>query len=396
MHTPPALIRAFTDPVDVGFDGQRPWDLQVHDPALYGDLLRRGSLALGEGYVRGLWDCEALDQLFTRLLSHPQVRQAASGFATGGRVRAVLSSTLERWVNWQSRRRAFAVGEQHYDMDPRVYAAMLDSRRIYSCGYWHRADDLETAQQHKLDLICRKLELSPGQRLLDVGCGWGGLAAYAAEHFGVEVVGITVSAEQAEYCAQHHQHLPVKVLLCDYRSEQLQQLEPFDRVVSIGMLEHVGRLNDRTYFGVLARLLRPDGLALIQSIGAHDTNHELDPWINSHIFPNGRLPSAQQVCLGFEPWFLLQDWENFGFDYDLTLMAWWHNFDHYWPLLGEELGAEFYRKWKYYLLSCAGFFRSAQGQLWQFVLAKKGSPRPYRSLRSRVCELEDVAAAVTL
>ncbi len=396
MNTPPALIRALTDQVDVGFDGGRPWDLQVHDPALFGDLLRRGSLALGEGYVRGQWDCEALDQLFTRLLSLAHTRQASSGFVSVARFRAGLNRRLEQWVNWQSRRRAFAVGQQHYDIDPRVYAAMLDSRRIYSCAYWHHADDLESAQRHKLDLICRKLELKAGQRLLDVGCGWGGLAAYAAEHFGVEVVGITVSAEQAEFCNQHYQHLPLKVLLCDYRSDQLQQSQPFDRVVSIGMLEHVGRLNDHTYFSVLARMLRSDGLALIQTIGAYDTNHDLDPWINNHIFPNGRLPSAQQVCRGFEPWFLLQDWENFGFDYDLTLMAWWQNFDRSWPLLEADLGTQFYRKWKYYLHSCAGFFRSSQGQLWQFVLTKKGTPRPYRSVRSGVCGLDDMPAAGAL
>ncbi|MEB3235036.1 MAG: cyclopropane fatty acyl phospholipid synthase [Cyanobacteriota bacterium] len=396
MSQPPALIRSLTERVDVGFAGERPWDLQVHDPALYGDLLRRGSLALGEGYVNGAWDCEALDQLFTRLLSLPQTRTVASGFGHWGQLHSGLLRGLERWVNWQSRRRSFAVGEQHYDIDPRVYGAMLDSNRIYSCAYWHAASDLETAQHHKLQLICQKLELAPGMRLLDVGCGWGGLAAYAARHFGVEVVGITVSAEQARYCQQTHGDLPFSVLLCDYRAPQLQQLPPFDRIVSIGMMEHVGRLNDRRYFEILAQLLRPDGLVLIQTIGSHDTNSDLDPWINTYIFPNGRLPSAQQVCQGFEPWFLLQDWENFGFDYDRTLMAWWQNFERAWPQLNGDLGVQFYRLWKYYLLSCAGFFRSSQGQLWQFVLSKKGVFRPYRSLRPRLCELANRAAAVTL
>ncbi|MEB3276452.1 MAG: cyclopropane fatty acyl phospholipid synthase [Cyanobacteriota bacterium] len=396
MVQPPAVIRALTDQVDVGFAGDRPWDLQVHDPAFYGDLLRRGSLALGEGYVNGSWDCGALDQFFTRLLSLPTSRSAAAGFGHRAQLQAMLLQLLEGWVNWQSRRRSFAVGVQHYDIDPRVYAATLDSRRIYSCAYWHAADDLETAQTHKLQLICQKLELRPGLRLLDVGCGWGGLAAYAARHYGVEVVGITVSAEQARYCAQNGQDLPFTVKLCDYRSPELLQLLPFDRIVSIGMLEHVGRLNDRTYFGTLDRLLRPDGLALIQTIGSHDTNSALDPWINTYIFPNGRLPSAKQVCAGFEPWFLLQDWENFGFDYDRTLMAWWHNFDRLWPVLSGELDSRFYRMWKYYLLSCAGFFRSAQGQLWQFVLTKKGSLYRYRSMRPRLCELADMAAAVTL
>jgi cyclopropane-fatty-acyl-phospholipid synthase len=396
MAQPPAVIQALTDAVDVGFAGARPWDLQVHDPALYGDLLRRGSLALGEGYVNGAWDCEALDQLFTRLLRLPATRSAAAGFSLQAQLQAAWQRWLEGAINWQSRRRSFAVGKQHYDIDPRVYAAMLDSRRVYSCAYWHAADDLETAQAHKLQLICRKLELAPGLRLLDVGCGWGGLAAYAARHFGVEVVGITVSEEQARHCRQSHADLPIEVLLCDYRSPALLEHGRFDRIVSVGMLEHVGRLNDSAYFQVLDRLLCPDGLVLVQSIGSHDTNQALDPWINTYIFPNGRLPSARQVCDGFEPWFLLQDWENFGMDYDRTLMAWWLNFERFWPLLSDELEVKFFRLWKYYLLSCAGFFRSGQGQLWQFVLSKKGSSRSYRSMRPRLCELPDFAAAMAL
>lgn len=396
MAQPPVVIQALTESVDVRFDGERPWDLKVHDPSFYGDLLRRGSLALGEGYVNGAWDCEALDQLFTRLLCSPSSRTAAAGFTAQAQLLAALQRWLEGAINWQSRRRSFAVGKRHYDIDSRVYAAMLDSRRVYSCAYWHAADDLETAQTHKLELICRKLELRAGLRLLDVGCGWGGLAAYAARHFGVEVVGITVSAEQARYCRTAFPDVPFTVLLCDYRSPELLKQGPFDRIVSIGMLEHVGRLNDRTYFERLAHLLSPEGLALIQTIGSHDTNSDLDPWINTYIFPNGRLPSARQVCDGFEPWFLLQDWENFGLDYDRTLMAWWLNFERHWPRLSADVDENFYRLWKYYLLSCAGFFRSTHGQLWQFVLSKKGCPRPYRSMRPRLCELPDFAAAMTL
>jgi cyclopropane-fatty-acyl-phospholipid synthase len=396
MVQPPAVIRAFTDQVDVGFDGARSWDLEVHDPSFYGALLRHGSLALGEAYVRGDWDCQALDQLFTCLLSHPASRGVSSGFLRASLLRAGLQRLGEQWINWQSRRRAFAVGRRHYDIAPDVYAAMLDSRRVYSCAYWRQAADLETAQTHKLHLICQKLQLQQGQRLLDVGCGWGGLAAYAARHFGVQVVGITVSAEQARFCRQRYGDLPFEVLLCDYRAPELLEQGAFDRIVSIGMLEHVGRKNDRAYFAVLDRLLRPDGLILIQSIGSHDTNCEIDPWIDTYIFPNGRLPSAQQLSAGFEPWFLLQDWENLGLDYDQTLMAWWRNFDCAWPRLAAGLDDSFYRLWKYYLLSCAGFFRSTQGQLWQLVLSKKGHARAYRSLRPGLCELPDVAAAVPL
>jgi cyclopropane-fatty-acyl-phospholipid synthase len=396
MSQAPALIRALTDRADVGFQGERPWDLQVHNPRLYGDLLNRGSLALGEGYVNGDWDCGALDVLFTRLLSQPACRQVAMGSQPLARLLGQAQQLAERWVNWQSRSRAHMVGQHHYDIDDRVYGAMLDSRRLYSCGYWQDAADLETAQLHKLQRICQKLELSPGQRLLDIGCGWGGLAVHAARHHGVEVVGITVSAQQASYCRDHSGELPIEVLLCDYRSDLVKQQGRFDRVVSVGMLEHVGRRNDRAYFEVINAQLAADGLALIQTIGSHDTNRALDPWINTYIFPNGRLPSAQQLCHGFEPWFLLEDWENFGADYDITLLAWWRNFERAWPQLMDELGDQFFRVWKYYLLSCAGFFRSGQGQLWQVVLSKKGSGRSYRSIRPRLCESANAGAAVAL
>jgi cyclopropane-fatty-acyl-phospholipid synthase len=396
MSQAPALIRALTDRADVGFQGERPWDLQVHNPRLYGDLLNRGSLALGEGYVNGDWDCGALDVLFTRLLSQPACRQVAMGSQPLARLLGQAQQLAERWVNWQSCSRAHMVGQHHYDIDDRVYGAMLDSRRLYSCGYWQDAADLETAQLHKLQRICQKLELSPGQRLLDIGCGWGGLAVHAARHHGVEVVGITVSAQQASYCRDHSGELPIEVLLCDYRSDLVKQQGRFDRVVSVGMLEHVGRRNDRAYFEVVNAQLAADGLALIQTIGSHDTNRALDPWINTYIFPNGRLPSAQQLCHGFEPWFLLEDWENFGADYDITLLAWWRNFERAWPQLMDELGDQFFRVWKYYLLSCAGFFRSGQGQLWQVVLSKKGSGKSYRSIRPRLCESANAGAAVAL
>jgi len=396
MPQPPALIRELTDRADVGFQGERPWDLQVHNSRLYSDLLKRGSLALGEGYVNGDWDCGALDELFTRLLSQPACRQVAMGSEPMARLLGQAQQLAERWVNWQSRSRAHMVGQKHYDIDDRVYGAMLDSRRLYSCGYWQDAADLETAQLHKLQRICQKLELGPGQRLLDLGCGWGGLAIHAARHYGVEVVGITVSARQASYCREHCGELPIEVLLCDYRSDLLKQQGLFDRVVSVGMLEHVGRRNDRAYFEVINAQLAADGLALIQTIGSHDTNRALDPWINTYIFPNGRLPSAQQLCHGFEPWFLLEDWESFGADYDRTLLAWWRNFECSWPQLMDELGDQFYRLWKYYLLSCAGFFRSGQGQLWQVVLTKKGAGRSYRSIRPRLCESANAGAAVAL
>ncbi|MCP9831052.1 cyclopropane fatty acyl phospholipid synthase [Synechococcus sp. HJ21-Hayes] len=373
----PAAIATVAKHADVQFNGERPWDLQVHNPALFNELLRQGSLALGNSYVRGDWDCEQLDELISRLL------QANGQAPLSKRLQLLSLAELvrERWLNPQSLRRAFVVGQRHYDIDPRVYAAMLDPQMVYSCGYWRQADDLNTAQEHKLRLICEKLQLEPGQTLLDIGCGWGSLAAYAARNYGVTVMGITVSSRQARFIQERLENLPIQVALCDYRKLPQLVSEPFDRVVSIGMFEHVGPRNHNKFHNSVNQLLHSDGLALLQTIGSDRTTHHTDGWIDTHIFPGGRLPSATQFCRGFESDFLLEDWENFGKDYDRTLMAWWQNFDAAWPALQHDIHHDFYRFWRYYLLSCAGFFRSRQGQLWQVVLSKKTRNQAYESWR---------------
>jgi cyclopropane-fatty-acyl-phospholipid synthase len=212
----------------------------------------------------------------------------------------------------------------------------------------------------------------------------------------VEVLGITVSAAQASWIGERLSHLPIRVELCDYR--QLPARDPglFDRIASVGMFEHVGRRNDGTFFHTLQRLLHPDGLVLLHTIGSALSTRRTDPWIDRYIFPGGRLPSAQQLAKAVEGCFLIEDWENFGPDYDRTLLAWWHNFEAAWPTLERDSTPEFFRFWRYYLLSCAGFFRSRQGQLWQLVLSLPGRPSTYRSWRPQrqqlpTCVLQDAS-----
>ena len=384
----PAPLAAVSSAADVRFNGERPWDLQVHDARLYGALLRHGSLALGDGYVCGAWDCDRIDELICRLLrsnaQRPLSRQAW--------LADTASQLWERVHNPQALARAFTVGERHYDIAPSVYEAMLDPQMAYSCGYWRQARDLATAQDHKLRLVCEKLQLQPGMRLLDIGCGWGSLAAYACRHYGVEVLGITVSARQAEAIRERHGDLPLQVVLCDYRRLPELQAGPFDRIASIGMFEHVGRRNDKAFHRIVRQALEPDGLALLQTIGSARTTQRIDRWIDTHIFPGGRLPSAAQLCQGLEQHFLIEDWENFGLDYDRTLMAWWQNFEAAWPELRRAFSEEFHRFWRYYLLSCAGFFRSREGQLWQVVLSRPERNSSYRSWRPARTEVLRVAA----
>jgi len=345
----------------ISLNGPNPWDIQIHHPAAIQRIVAEGSLGLGESYMQGDWDAAQLDAFFYRLLRaqlHEKVKPIGLWFHT-------LQHTL---MNKQNSRRAWRVGEYHYNLGNAFYQAMLDKRMTYTCAYWQDALDLDQAQENKLEMICQKLRLQPGMRLLDIGCGWGSLMGYAAEKYGVECVGITVSSEQMKFGQQRYAHLPVAFRLQDYREMD----EPFDAVASVGMFEHVGRKNYRTFMQVAHRCLKSDGLFLLHTIGKNLTHLMPDPWLDRYIFPNGDLPSIQQIAQAVEGQFVVEDLHNFGADYDRTLMAWFDNFNHHWLEFNTEYGSEFYRKWSYYLLSCAGAFRARDIQLWQWVLSKQG------------------------
>jgi cyclopropane-fatty-acyl-phospholipid synthase len=358
---------------DIQINGSRPWDIQIVNPAAYQEILSGWSLGLGESYMAGYWESDQVDELIARLLAvdlNLQVRGAA-------KMRVALETVRAKLINLQSKSRAFQVGEEHYDIGNDIFQQMLDSRMIYSCAYWEKAQDLEQAQTHKLEMICRKLELRPGERLLDIGCGWGGLAALAARHHGVSVKGVTISKEQQQFAQRACADLPVEIVLMDYRDIN----ETFDKVVSVGMFEHVGQKNYTDYFNTASRLLTDQGLFLLHTIGSDVTTRYTDPWIDKYIFPNGKTPSAVEISQALEGRFLIEDWHNFGHDYDKTLMAWHDNFVRSWPSLSQKYGPRFYRMWRYYLLACAGFFRARQGQLWQLVLSKRSRRAVYRSVR---------------
>jgi cyclopropane-fatty-acyl-phospholipid synthase len=351
--------------------GHRPWDMQVHHPATFDRILTRGSLGLGESYMDGWWDCKAVDEFIARVLRARLDEQV-------GRAGWIWASLKARLTNLQSEHRAWQVGEVHYDLGNDLYEAMLDPSMAYSCGYWAQATDLEGAQEAKLDLICQKLQLRPGMTLLDIGCGWGSLMLFAAQHYGVRCVGLTISKEQARSGAHKAGTLPVRFELADYRQFNLQGAQRFDRVASVGMFEHVGHKNYRSYFDMVHRSLGADGLFLLHTIGKNQAGAEIDPWIERYIFPNGVLPSASEIGLFSEHDFVLEDWHSLGADYDRTLMAWHQRFEAAWPQLQAKYGERFYRMWRYYLLCCAGTFRARDNQLWQVVLSPRGVAGGYR------------------
>ncbi|AEK63209.1 cyclopropane fatty acyl phospholipid synthase [Collimonas fungivorans] len=369
----PRIIQQLFEHAGIRLNGDQPWDMQIHDPAFFQKMFTKWELGIGESYMDGDWDCDKLDEFFFRVTGH-DLEQTVVGPAKIGFFLEILR---QNFFNLQTRGRAFQVGEQHYDIGNDLFESMLDPYMMYSCAYWPRAANLDEAQQHKLELICRKLELKPGERLLDIGCGWGGLARYAAEHYQVTVTGVTISKEQQKLAQERCAGLPVTIELTDYRQLGGQ----YDKIVSVGMFEHVGAKNYAAYFDVAGKLLTPEGLFLLHTIGNYVTEKKRDVWLDKYIFPNGHLPSAKEITQVLEGRFLIEDWHNFGRDYDLTLMAWWDNFERAWPRLAEKYDQRFYRMWKYFILSSAGFFRSGQGQLWQLVLSKRGRSAPYRSIR---------------
>lgn len=358
----------------ITLNGPGPWDPQVRDTRLFDRIFTDGVIAVGESYMDGWWDTADLAEFCARAVR----ADLAKHFWHIGIWMHVLRARL---TNLQSRSRAFQVGEQHYDIGNDLYEKMLDPRMVYSCGYWSgmpRATDLAQAQEAKLDLVCRKIGLKAGDRVLDIGCGWGSFAIYAAQKYGAKVVGVTVSREQAALARERAAGLPIEIRIQDYREISDG---PYDHVISIGMFEHVGHKNYRSYMDVVRRVLKRDGLFLLHTIGVDKTPKAPDPWFHKYIFPNGILPSPKLIGESIEGRFVLEDWHDFGADYDKTLVAWWQNFEQAWPDLMERYGERFFRMWKFYLLSMAGSFRARHTNLWQIVLSPYGVRGGYRSVR---------------
>jgi cyclopropane-fatty-acyl-phospholipid synthase len=354
------IVHELLEKADIEINGSRPLDIHINHPGFFKRVLQEGSLGLGESYMDGWWECDRLDIFFHQVLKHKLDQQLPHHFKDTLRIAAA------RLTNLQSKKRAWIVGKEHYDLGNDLFSLMLDPYMQYSCGYWKEATTLATAQEAKLDMICRKLALEPGMSLLDIGCGWGGLAEFAARYYGVKVHGVTISAEQQKLAQQRCSGLDVTILLQDYRDLN----EQFDRIVSVGMFEHVGPKNYATYFDVVDRNLKPDGIFLLHTIGAIKTDMSVDPWIDKYIFPNGCLPSVRHVADASEPHFILEDWHNFGADYDKTLMAWHERFLQAWPELADKYGERFKRMFSYYLNACAGAFRARDIQLWQIVFSR--------------------------
>ncbi len=365
------LVRGLLGRAGIRVDGSEPWDISVRNPSFYREVVARGSLGLGESYMNRLWECRRIDQFMARLLS--------SSVSLAGWVNPVA---IRRWLRDvllnAPRRDPYRIGRDHYDKGNDLYASMLDSSLTYSCGYWDGgAVDLGAAQSAKLDLVCRKLELQPGQRVLDIGCGWGSLARLASERYGVEVVGLTVSQEQAAYARQRCAGLPVTIECRDFREIGDRK---FDAVASIGMFEHVEPKNYGAYFAAVRSALSTGGRFLLHTISKPQMWNWSDPWIRKYIFPLGRIPAQRQLMAAATRIFshVLDIHDLGGANYDRTLMQWYRNFSERWKgKSGSTDEPLFKRMWEYYLLTCAGAFRAGTMTVWQVLLSDRpGSDRP--------------------
>ena len=362
------LLQQLLKEAGITVNGDQPWDIHIHDERIYKRILAGGILAVGESYMDGWWDSPQLDEMINRAIRADLPEKIRGDWKT------LLFILKTKLFNMQTLSRSHKVSKEHYDLGNDLYEKMLDKRMNYTSAYWKNATTLDEAQENKLRLVCEKTELQPGKKVLELGCGWGSFAQYAAEKYDVEVTALNISSEQVKLARERTRGLPVNILQEDYRKATGQ----YDAVISIGIMEHVGYRNYRTYMEVTDRCLKDDGIALIHTIGGNISTTHTNPWTDKYIFPHGMLPSVAQLGKAMEGLFVFEDLHNFGPDYDRTLMAWFENFDRAWPELRDKYGERFYRMWKFYLLSAAGGFRSRSNQLFQIVMTRPGRARPPR------------------
>jgi cyclopropane-fatty-acyl-phospholipid synthase len=366
-------------------DGSEPWDMAVHDDRFYGRLLADSALGLGESYMAGWWDVPDLYEFFRRMV---RWRMTAAPKPNSELIMAALKAKL---FNRQTIAQTQQLANAHYNLSNDMFRAMLGPTMAYSCGYWKEADNLDDAQNAKLDLVCRKLGLKAGDRVLEIGCGWGSFARFAAENYGCHVTGITIAAEQAHLARELCAGLPVEIIESDYRLfDNYGKDGAFDAVVSIGMAEAVGERNYRIYMETAERALKPGGMFLLHTIGVQKPGKiTRTSWFEKYIFPGGQHPTIAGLSAASEGLFVMEDLHNIGQDYAPTLLAWCEKFERYWEGTDPATAVEnyggspdvFYRMWRYYLLSSAATFSVRNHSLWQMVLAKGGAEGGYTTVR---------------
>jgi len=361
--------------IDVKINGSRPWDITVHNPKFYTEIMWDKSMGMGEGYMHKYWTTQNLEETLTKLMN--------SSVENTNQSDNIFSKIIILLNNMQSISRSFQVGEVHYDIGNDLYNDMLDPYMQYTCGYWKPGiNNLKDAQLAKMDLIAKKLKIKPRMQILDIGCGFGGLMKYLEDKYKVNTIGLTISKEQKKYALERYNIN--SVIMQDYReyAQNKSNHNRFDRIIVVGMLEHVGYKNYQEFFQIVNKLLKPDGLFLLHTEGRNISTISLDTWINKYMFPNAMLPSIKQIGNGIENLFVMEDWHNFGPSYAKTLNAWNIRSKRFFKTSNNPKYDEvFQRMWEFYLVSCKVGFKLRQIQLWQIVLSPKGIPGGHK----RIC-----------
>lgn len=355
-----AVARIFSI-ADVAINGTRRWDIRVSDDRFFPSVLFQGSLGLGESYLRGWWTCEDLEELFYRLI-------------TGGLERIsralpvhMIGRLADRFVNQQTRDKSLRVAERHYNLGNDLFLSFLGAYKNYSCGLYESTQTLDEAQVAKMEKICHELDLRPGDRLLDVGGGWGEFARFAATRHGCHVTSINIADEQIAYATEYCGDAPVEIRKCDYREISGR----YNKIAVIAMLTHVGYKNYRLFMEVMSRCLEPNGLILIETVGGHVSQTNCEPWTDKYIFPGGMIPSLEQLDRSVEGLFHRTRISEFGLSYVRTLRSWHQNLLAAWPTLRHRYDDSTRLMFEYFFLSCAGAFRARDLVYWHVLLSKR-------------------------
>ena len=364
MEIVTAITRLLLEPMlaraGVSIGGKESCDIQVADQRFYRVVLTQGSLGLGEAYLRGWWTCNDLEELSYRLIQ--------SGLYKASLLLPLplVADLVHATFNQQSKEKSLRVAVQHYSLGNDIFLSFLGSYHNYSCGYYLETDDLDEAQRLKLEKGCRLLDLRPGDRVLDVGGGWGEFARYAATHHGCQVTSINIADEQIKFAKEYCKDASVEVRRCDYRDITGR----FDKIMVMAMLTHVGYKNYRQFMEIMARCLEPGGMMLIESVGGHKSMKNCEPWINRYIFPGGVLPSLRQIDAAIAGLFSRKVLDEFGSSYVHTLRAWNRNFLQAWPAHQCRYDERVRLMFEYFFQTVAGAFRAGYLLHWHILLQK--------------------------
>ncbi|MCM2304160.1 MAG: cyclopropane fatty acyl phospholipid synthase [Elusimicrobia bacterium] len=359
-------MRALLSRAGIAVGGGRPWDIRVADPEFYRRALTGGGPALGESYADGWWEADRLDEVFHRLFRAGLHERLAPGPWPG------LRALAGRFRDFRASLRSHGSAGARSGPGGDVFQAMLGARMSFTCAYWKGARNLDEAVEGGMELVCRKLELKRGMSVLDLGCGWGAFARYAAERHGVSVTGVDIDAERVKLGRELCKGLPVALRVQDHKEVRGR----FDRVVSIGLMENVALGDYRASMAAAAQCLKADGIALIHAVGRNDGALRVDPWLDRSLFPDGAAPTLARLAGAMEGHFVAEDVHNLGPHYDPTLLAWHDNLARRWPELRGRYGDRAYRTLKVSLLCAAGGFRARRSQLFQIVMTRPGRAQP--------------------